>query len=158
MESVGNWYCIVDEIEAAGCVPLMAHAAKAKVMMGNVNKIDQLDAAGLLTLLQTGTLPTVWLLPGAVRGQRELPRTRMVFCKQRTMLKNCITMTLEEQITALEQRIHECIQFTPQMPLLKSAGHWRAPGHRHGTGDWLCGTLSPCGSLRQLCCNGAQSA
>lgn len=37
LESVGNWYWIVDEIEAAGCIPLMAHAAKAKVMMGNVN-------------------------------------------------------------------------------------------------------------------------
>jgi hypothetical protein len=38
MESIGNWYWIVDEIELAGCMPLMAHAAKAKVMMGNVNK------------------------------------------------------------------------------------------------------------------------
>jgi hypothetical protein len=37
LESVGNWYWIVDEIEEAGCIPLMAHAAKAKVMMGNVD-------------------------------------------------------------------------------------------------------------------------
>ena len=36
LESIGNWYWIVDEIETAGCKPLMAHAAKAKVMMGNV--------------------------------------------------------------------------------------------------------------------------
>ena len=34
LESVGNWYWIVDEIEAAGCIPLMAHAAKAKVIDG----------------------------------------------------------------------------------------------------------------------------
>jgi len=32
LESIGNWYWIVDEIEAAGCQPLMAHAAKAKAM------------------------------------------------------------------------------------------------------------------------------
>ena len=61
LETVGNWYWIVDEIEAAGCIPLMAHAAKAKVMMGNVNKTDKLDAEGLATLLHLGSLPTVWL-------------------------------------------------------------------------------------------------
>jgi len=94
LESVGNWYWIVDEIEAAGCIPLMAHAAKAKVMMGNVNKSDKLDAKGLLTLLRNGTLPTVWLPPAAVRDERELPRTRMSFCKQRTALKNRIQATL----------------------------------------------------------------
>ena len=37
LESVGNWYWIVDEIEEAGCLPRMAHAAKAKVMMGNIH-------------------------------------------------------------------------------------------------------------------------
>jgi transposase len=59
LESIGNWYWIVDEIETAGCKPLMAHAIKAKVMMGNVNKIDKLDARGLATLLRKGTLPSV---------------------------------------------------------------------------------------------------
>ena len=33
LESVGNWYWIADEIEAAGCLPLLTHAAKAKVMI-----------------------------------------------------------------------------------------------------------------------------
>ncbi len=40
-ESVGKWYSrkntgtvgIADEIEAAGCLPLLTHAAKAKVMI-----------------------------------------------------------------------------------------------------------------------------
>lgn len=90
LESVGNWYWIVDEIESAGCIPLMAHAAKAKVMMGNVNKTDKLDADGLVTLVQTGTLPTVWLPPAEVRDARELPRTRMSFAKDRTKTKNQI--------------------------------------------------------------------
>jgi hypothetical protein len=44
LEPVGNWYWIADEIEAAGCIPLLAHAAKAKIMMGNVHKTDKLDA------------------------------------------------------------------------------------------------------------------
>ncbi|TET96997.1 MAG: hypothetical protein E3J30_10305 [Anaerolineales bacterium] len=77
LESVGNWYWIVDEIEAAGCLPLMAHAAKAEVMMGNVNKTDKLDARGLATLLHLGSLPTVWLPPHEIRDERELHRTRI---------------------------------------------------------------------------------
>ncbi len=34
LETVGNDYWIVDEIEEAGCLPLLAHAAKAKVIVG----------------------------------------------------------------------------------------------------------------------------
>jgi len=33
LESVGNWYWIVDEIQAAGCLPLLANPAKAKLMI-----------------------------------------------------------------------------------------------------------------------------
>jgi transposase len=94
LETVGNWYWIVDEIEAAGCLRLLTHAAKAKAMMGLVHKTDKLDAEGLCTLLQNGTLPTVWIPPGELRDERELPRTRMALSKVRTMLKNRIHATL----------------------------------------------------------------
>src|SRR5436309_12358911 len=43
VETIGNWYWIVDEIEAAGCVPKLVHARKAKLMMGEINKTDRLD-------------------------------------------------------------------------------------------------------------------
>jgi transposase len=89
-----GWYRIADEIEAAGCIPLLTHPAKAKVMMGHVNKTDKLDANGLATLLRIGTLPTVWLPPAEVRDERELPRTRMALCNMRTALKNRIHSTL----------------------------------------------------------------
>jgi transposase len=102
LETVGNWYWIVDEIEAAGCLPLMANAGKAKVMMGNVDKTDKLDVDGLLTLLQTGTLPTVWLPPGPVRDARELHRTRMALCKERTGLKNRVQATLAKYALSIE--------------------------------------------------------
>jgi hypothetical protein len=78
LETVGNWYWIVDEIEEAGCVPLLAHAAKAKVMMGYVHKTDKLDADGLATLVHNGTLPSVWIPPGEIRDERELPSTPQV--------------------------------------------------------------------------------
>jgi transposase len=94
VETIGNWYWIVDEIEAAGCVPHLVHARKAKLMLGTINKTDRLDARGLNRLQQTGTLPTVWIPSGALRDQRDLPRTRMVLVRQRTQLKNRLHATL----------------------------------------------------------------
>ena len=94
VETIGNWYWIVDEIEAAGCVPKLVHARKAKLMMGEINKTDTLDARGLNRLQRAGTLPTVWIPPGELRDQRDLPRTRMVLVRQRTQLKNRIHATL----------------------------------------------------------------
>jgi transposase len=100
LESVGNWYWIADEIEAAGCLPLLTHAAKAKVMMGNVNKTDKLDAKGLAKLLHLESLPTVWLPPAEIRDERELHRTRMAFSKLRTSLKNRVHSTLAKYAIA----------------------------------------------------------
>lgn len=94
VEATGNWYWVVDEIEAAGFLPRLVHARKAKLMMGMVNKTDKLDARGLNRLQRAGTLPTVWIPPGALRDQRDLPRTRMVLVRQRTPLKNRIHATL----------------------------------------------------------------
>jgi hypothetical protein len=63
-------------------------------MMGEINKTDKLDVRGLTQLQRTGTLPTVWIPPGELRDQRDLPRTRMVLVRQRTQLKNRIHSTL----------------------------------------------------------------
>jgi transposase len=94
LESIGNWYWIVDEIEKAGMVPRLVHPRKAKMMMGMINKTDKLDARGLNRLQQSGTLPAVWIPPGDLRDKRDLPRTRMVLTQQRTRLKNRIHATL----------------------------------------------------------------
>ena len=94
VETIGHWYWIVDEIETAGCVPKLVHARKAKLMMGQINKTDRLDARGLNLLQRNGTLPTVWIPPGQLRDQRELPRARMMLVRQRTQLKNRIHATL----------------------------------------------------------------
>jgi transposase len=102
LESVGNWYWIVDEIEEADCIPLMAHAAKAKVMMGNINKTDKLDVRGLAMLLHLGSLPTVWLPPSEIRDEHELHRTRMAMSQIRTALKNRIHSTLAKYAQSLD--------------------------------------------------------
>lgn len=96
VETIGNWYWIVDEIEAAGCVPKLVHAHKAKLMMGMINKTDKLDARGLNRLQRAGTLPEVWIPQGELRDRRELPRTRMVLVQQRTRLKNRVQATLSK--------------------------------------------------------------
>ena len=67
VETVGNWYWIVDEIEAAGQVPQLVHARKAKLMLGRVNQTDTLDARGRTRLQRAGTLRTVGLPPGPLR-------------------------------------------------------------------------------------------
>ena len=64
VETVGNWYWIVDEIEQGGFRPRLVHAGKAKLMLGAVNKSDKLDACGLNKLQRAGTLPEVWIPPG----------------------------------------------------------------------------------------------
>ncbi|MCK5584634.1 transposase, partial [Candidatus Bipolaricaulota bacterium] len=94
VETIGNWYWITDEIEAAGMVPKLVNARKAKLMSGSINKTDRLDAKGINRLQRSGTLPTVWIPPRELRDARELPRTRMVLVRQRTQLKNRIHANL----------------------------------------------------------------
>jgi transposase len=96
VETIGNWYWIIDEIERAGMTPRLVHARKAKLMLGSINKTDKLDVRGLNRLQRTGTLPTVWIPPGDLRDKRELPRTRMVFGRERTRLKNRIHSVLDK--------------------------------------------------------------
>ncbi len=90
LETSGHWYWMVEAMEQAGHHPILVHARKAKLLMGLVNKNDKLDAKGLATLLRNGTCPAVWIPPGALRDQRELPRLRMTFVRFRTALKNRI--------------------------------------------------------------------
>jgi len=94
VETIGNWYWITDEIEAAGMVPRLVNARRAKLMSGSIDKTDKLDARGLNRLQRSGTLPTVWIPPKELRDARELPRTRMVLVRQRTKLKNRIHANL----------------------------------------------------------------
>jgi transposase len=94
VEATGNWYWIIDEIEQAGLQPLLVHPRKAKLMMGQTNKTDQLDAQGLNRLQRNETLPTVWIPPGKLRDLRELTRTRLVMVAERTRLKNRLSATM----------------------------------------------------------------
>jgi len=136
LESVGNWYWIADEIEAAGCVPLLTHATKAKVMMGNVNKTDKLDAKGLAKLLHLDSLPTVWLPPGEIRDERELHRTRMAISKLRTALKNRIHATLAKH----------GIRSAEHSDIFVGGGRPDLVGGRSGRAPWRNWAMCPSGT------------
>lgn len=88
VETIGNYYWIVDEIQAAGMTPLLVHAGKAKKMMGLVSSNDKLSAHGLNTLQRTNALPVVWIPPQSLRDLRSLTRTRMVFSHDGAQLRN----------------------------------------------------------------------
>lgn len=103
VEATGNWYWIVSEIEQAGDVPRLVHPRKAKLMMGMINKTDKLDVHGLNRLQRNGTLPTVWIPPGALRDLREVTRVRMLLGNQRTRLKNRISSTLTKYALGVDE-------------------------------------------------------
>ncbi len=103
VETIGSWYWMIDEMEALGHTVRLTNAGKAKKMMGQINKTDKLDAKGLTLLLKNGTLPYVWIPPKELRDQRELPRTRMVFSRIRTKLKNRIHANLAKYNLRIEE-------------------------------------------------------
>lgn len=103
IETNGSWYWMVDEIERAGHNPILTHARKAKLMMGQINKTDKLDAKGLALLLRNGTLPEVWIPPGELRDQRELPRLRIALVGIRTGLKNRIQSALAKYAIRIDE-------------------------------------------------------
>ena len=47
VETIGNWYWIISEIEEAGMVPKLVHARLARMMLASVNKTDFLNARGM---------------------------------------------------------------------------------------------------------------
>lgn len=96
IESVGNWYWMIEAMEQAGHQPILVNPRKAKLLMGQINKTDKLDARGLAMLNLNGSLPEVWIPPAELRDQRELSRMRMSLVGVRTQFKNRIHATLSK--------------------------------------------------------------
>ena len=103
VETIGNWYWIVDEIEEAGMTPRLVNAGLAKKRMGLTHKCDRLDARGLNTLQRNKTLPEVWIPSKKLRDLRELTRTRMWFVHCRTGLKNRVHADLAKYCLRMEE-------------------------------------------------------
>jgi transposase len=102
IESVGNWYWMVEAMEQAGHQPILVNPRKAKNLMGYYNKTDKLDAKGLAMLNRNGSLPEVWIPPAELRDQRELSRMRMSLVAVRTKFKNRIQATLAKYAITID--------------------------------------------------------
>jgi hypothetical protein len=87
LEAGLNWMWMVEQIEKANLEPRLTNPLEAKKRMGGVNKLDSSDAAGLLTLLRSGTLPEVWIPRGGQRDLRGLVRSRLVLRRHVSGLK-----------------------------------------------------------------------
>jgi transposase len=107
IESVGNWYWMIEEMEKAGHQPVLVHPGKAKLLMGHINKTDKLDAKGLALLNLNGSLPAVWIPPAELRDQRELSRMRMAMVQVRTKFKNRIQSTLAKYAITLDEEVSD---------------------------------------------------
>ena len=103
IESVGNWYWMIEAMEQAGHKPILVHPRKAKLLMGLINKTDKLDARGLAMLNLNGSLPAVWIPPAELRDQRELSRMRMSMVGVRTQFKNRIHATLGKYAIVIDE-------------------------------------------------------
>jgi transposase len=103
IESVGNWYWMIEAMEQAGHKPILVHPRKAKLLMGLINKTDKLDAKGLAMLNLNGSLPAVWIPPAELRDQRELSRMRMSMVGVRTRFKNRIHATLAKYAIVIDE-------------------------------------------------------
>ena len=87
VETSGNYYWIVAEIEEAGMVPKLVNAPEAKAQTPETNASDKMTVRGLNMLQHTKNLPTVWSSPHRLRDVRELTWTRMYFSHVLTGLK-----------------------------------------------------------------------
>jgi|SRR5215471_2496139 len=102
LETSGCYYWIVDEMQAAGHQPRLAHALTAKRRMEGRHKNDERDARGLAMLLRNGTLPAVWIPPAEVRDQREMLRWRMFLSHTRTGIKNRVHAVLQRYNVSID--------------------------------------------------------
>lgn len=107
IESVGNWYWMIEEMEKAGHRPILVNPGKAKLLMGHINKTDKLDAKGLALLNLNGSLPAVWIPPAEIRDQRELTRMRIAMVQVRTKFKNRIQATLAKYAITLDDEVSD---------------------------------------------------
>jgi transposase len=103
IESVGNWYWMIDSMEMAGHRPILVNPRKAKLLMGHLNKTDKLDARGLAMLNLNGSLPAIWIPPAELRDQRELSRMRMSLVEVRTKFKNRIHASLAKHAIVVDE-------------------------------------------------------
>jgi len=94
LEPVSQWYVYADLLEELGTEVHLAHPRKLKAIATSSSKTDKLDARVITDHLRTNHLPEAYYSPKAVRGWKELVRSRSALVKLRTETKNRVHAVL----------------------------------------------------------------
>jgi transposase len=84
IESTFNWYWLVDGLEAAGFIVLLANTAAIQQYSGLKHSDDNSDALWLAEMLRLDVLPVGYIYPKELRTTRDLMRKRMQLVQQST--------------------------------------------------------------------------
>ena len=131
IEATGNWYWIISEIEQAGLRPLLVHPRKAKLMMGLINKTDQLDADVIAEFARTQAPPAWRPTAPEIRELQELvheydslqaarhqEQNRLKSGVQSDGVRNLLTQQvafLDTQLATVLQLIEDLINHHPDL-------------------------------------------
>jgi hypothetical protein len=132
VEATGRWYWLRDLLEPAGIDLRLAHAKLLKAIAYAKVKTDAVDSVTLAQLLRVGLIPHAHMISDALRGPRDVLRTRLQLVERRTRCENSIggllaKFTVEQvpqlpplyqvqarahaaQLAVLETQIHELEQ------------------------------------------------
>jgi transposase len=72
-------------------------------LVHNINKTAKLHAKGLAHFLRNDTLPWIWIPPGELRDQPELPGMRMMLVRIRTIIKNSIHAVVKKYAIEIDE-------------------------------------------------------
>jgi len=94
VEATGNWYWLIDLLQAMGYEVLLSNPVQTKAIAKARIKNDKVDARTLAHLLKADLLPICWIPDKADRNVREFLRFRLRLIVFRTGFKNVIRSVL----------------------------------------------------------------
>ena len=96
VESTGRWYWVRDVLRDEGIDLRMAHAKFVKAIAYAKVKTDAVDARTLGQLLRTGFIPEAHMISDALRGPRDVLRSRLRLVQRCTSGQNSVDRLLEK--------------------------------------------------------------
>lgn len=96
VEATGRWYWLRDLLAPAGVTLHLAHAKLLKAIAYAKVKTDAVDSATLAQLLRSDLVPEAHMISDALRGPRDVLRTRLQLVERHTRCANTITGLLEK--------------------------------------------------------------
>ena len=96
LETTGNWYWLVDLLQAQGADVQLCNTMQTRRLHRARAKTDRLDAQGLAQLSAQQLLPTVYVPDRETRDGRERHRYRITLVRLRSKIKNVIHAILSK--------------------------------------------------------------